>query len=534
MQTGQLESELTITRLDYLISQIAFQKKDREWVEASPELIGFISHSRGRRTFSLGELPNENFRALRFTIGLTPEINHCDPNQIPSGDPLNPQLNNLHWTWQDGFIFMALEGHHENNLGFSYHLGNDTNTATITLPLELTTDAPRTLHLSLDLAVLLGANGIDYEATTSTHSRPGDPIPGQMTSLLKNAFTVEGQREGVFQALEKPAPQSPTHGRPYRSFLAKHLPEAAFPADNPLTHEGVELGRRLFNDPLLSRQKNISCASCHQRENAFSDPAPLSFGTNGDTGKRNSMPLFNLVWHQEFFWDGRAKTLREQILHPIEDSLEMDLPVTDALQRLQDDERYPALFEKTFGSDEVTSERFAKAIEQFLLTLVSQDSRFDQALRGEVEFSEEEKRGFELFITEHDPANGLRGADCFHCHGGPLLTNHSFANNGLDQNFSDRGFFETTGDPADDGKFKVPSLRNVAVTGPYMHDGRFTTLAEVIEHYDSGVKRSPTLDPNLAKHPTTGLDLTDDDKAALLAFLESLTDHQFIQTNTQP
>lgn len=175
----------------------------------------------------------------------------------------------------------------------------------------------------------------------------------------------------------------------------------------------------------------------------------------------------------------------------------------------------------------MSAELLAKALEQYLLSLVSQEARFDQAMRGEVEFTPEEKRGFELFVTEYDPANGLRGADCFHCHGGALFSNHTFANNGLGREFEDLGREMVTGKASDRGKLKVPSLRNLAATAPYMHDGRFSTLAEVIEHYDSGVQRSETLDPNLAKHPVAGLDLTDSDKAALLIFLNTLNDTQF-------
>lgn len=529
-QLGEERAGLRVSRCDYLLSQVALQREDGSWLEADAALTGFIGHGQGRDQFSLGKLPEGEFQALRFSVGLAPEINHQDPNQVPPGNALNPQLNNLHWTWQDGYIFFALEGHGSEELGFSYHLGNDGNTAQVTLPLSLNTALPRTVLLALDLAVLLGEDGIDYQAQTSTHSRKGDPLPAQMVALLKEAFSVTGQRAGVYQAVEKPTAQASPHGRPYRFYLTKHLPKASFPADNPLTEEGVALGRRLFEETLLSRQQNLSCISCHQQENAFTDPARLSFGTHGERGKRNSMPLFNLVWHKEMFWDGRTKSLREQILHPIEDPLEMDLSREEAVERLQNHRRYPKLFEAAFGTSTITEELLAKALEQFLLTLISQDSRFDQALRGEVEFTDEEKRGFELFVTEYDPANGLKGADCFHCHGGPLLSNHSFANNGLDSEFLDPGYSKTTQNPADLGKFKVPSLRNIAVTGPYMHDGRFDTLEEVIEHYDSGIRRSATLDPNLAKHPETGLDLKAEDKAALLAFLQTLTDHQFTGT----
>jgi cytochrome c peroxidase len=189
---------------------------------------------------------------------------------------------------------------------------------------------------------------------------------------------------------------------------------------------------------------------------------------------------------------------------------------------------YPALFAAAFGSPEITSEKIGLALEQFVLTLTSFDSKFDRAMKGEVQLSEEEKQGFELFITENDPRRGQFGADCFHCHGGPLFQSQTFANNGLDATFSDQGRAKVSGKDADFGKFATPSLRNVALTAPYMHDGRCKTLEEVVEHYSTGVKRSSTLDPNLAKHPDGGLQLSSQDKRALVAFLKTLTDERFV------
>ena len=190
---------------------------------------------------------------------------------------------------------------------------------------------------------------------------------------------------------------------------------------------------------------------------------------------------------------------------------------------------YRRKFAGAFGNPDITAERLGLALEQFLLTLVSQDAKFDQADRGETKLTMQEQRGLELFITEYDPVRNLRGADCFHCHGGNLFSNQSFANNGLDAK-PQAGRGAVTGLPADEGKFRVPSLRNIAVTGPYMHDGRFATLEQVIDHYDHGVQRGGTLDPNLAKHPAAGLGLSVPDKAALVAFLRTLTDETFLQS----
>jgi cytochrome c peroxidase len=189
---------------------------------------------------------------------------------------------------------------------------------------------------------------------------------------------------------------------------------------------------------------------------------------------------------------------------------------------------YPALFSAAFGSPGITAEKIALALENYLLTLTSFDAKFDRVTRGEERFTPDEQRGFELFSTEYDPRRGQFGADCFHCHGGPLFQSQSFANNGLDSDFKDLGREKVTGKAYDRGKFAVPSLRNIALTAPYMHDGRFNTLEEVVEHYCTGVIRGPTLDPNIAKHPDGGVPLSQADKQALVAFLKTLTDEQYL------
>jgi cytochrome c peroxidase len=194
------------------------------------------------------------------------------------------------------------------------------------------------------------------------------------------------------------------------------------------------------------------------------------------------------------------------------------------------DERtnYASLFNAAFGSPEITPEKISLSLENYLLTLTSFDSKFDRVLRGEEKFTPQEQRGFELFNTEYDPRRGQYGADCFHCHGGPLFQSQTFANNGLDSTFTDLGREKVTGKTSDAGKFAVPSLRNVALTAPYMHDGRFETLAESVAHYCTGMKRSATLDPNLAKHPDGGVPLSADDQRALVTFLKTLTDERLL------
>ena len=185
-------------------------------------------------------------------------------------------------------------------------------------------------------------------------------------------------------------------------------------------------------------------------------------------------------------------------------------------------------FARAFDSEVITPERIGLALECFLLTLTSFDSKFDRSMRGEARLSDEEKRGFELFMTEYEPRMGQKGADCFHCHGGPLFSDHQFHNNGLSPIETDTGRERVTQDERDLYKFSTPSLRNIALTAPYMHDGRFETLEEVIEHYDHNLRRGPTLDPNLAKHPPTGIRLSSEDKKALVTFLKTLTDEKYL------
>ena len=312
--------------------------------------------------------------------------------------------------------------------------------------------------------------------------------------------------------------------------MPKNFPFPNLPTDYPLTNERVRLGRALFSETALSKNTATSCASCHPQQNAFVDSTAKSFGFLGDETTRHSMPLLNLAWkNSPFFWDGRSPTLRHQILEPIVDPLEMGEEVSNVLSKLEKISYYPRLFEKAFGDPEITQERLAIAIEQFLLSLTSFDSKFDQAMKGEEELTDQEKLGFQLFMTENDPRLGLRGADCFHCHSGAFFTNHRFHNNGLPPLNDDLGQEQATGLETDRYKFSTPSLRNIALTAPYMHDGRFETLEEVIQFYSGGVHRSPTLDPNIAKHRGDGLDLDKEEQAALIAFLKTLSDPQFTQ-----
>jgi cytochrome c peroxidase len=300
------------------------------------------------------------------------------------------------------------------------------------------------------------------------------------------------------------------------------------PIDNPQTVEGIALGKKLFFDPILSIDNTLACVDCHAPENAFTDSDKFSDGVDGIFGNRNSMPLFNLAWNydEKFFWDGNTFSLEHQAFVPVTDPFEMKSNWTDVESKLQQHAEYPSLFEKAFGASNIDSSLVTKAIAQFERTLISANSKFDKFLLGELNLSPEELNGFNVFMDE---AKG----DCFHCHGSdknPLWTDNIFHNNGLDETFADLGLGAVTGDPADNGKFKSPSLRNLEFTSPYMHDGRFASLDDVINHYSQGLKNSSTIDPLMKKVDQGGVGLTDKDKADLKAFLLSLSDYDFINS----
>lgn len=314
------------------------------------------------------------------------------------------------------------------------------------------------------------------------------------------------------------------------------------PEENITTHEGVRLGRALFYDTRLSGDNSMSCGSCHQQQFAFTDGKQFSTGITGTPGTFNAMSLQNLLWDSRFFWDGRSTSLEDQALQPIEDSIELHQSLEATVEKLSADPDYPCLFEDAFGDEEITAERIAKAIGQFERTLISKDSRFDKYLRNEGTLTTLELEGYQLFSTHPNPRNGIRGANCADCHLGPRTSGSNvnfqgFHNNGLDGVGELRsGLEQVTGDDQDYGKFKAPTLRNIALTAPYMHDGRFQTLEEVLDHYNEHIQYSETLDiliteasNNTERNPgEVNLGLTEEEKTALLAFLETLTDESFL------
>lgn len=311
-----------------------------------------------------------------------------------------------------------------------------------------------------------------------------------------------------------PPNEGPT---PYRLDIPEGFPDMVIPAENPLTEEGVALGKKLFFDPILSIDSTVSCASCHAPSAGFSDTEPFSRGVAGVTN-RNSMPIINPGWMKSLFWDGRATSLEDQALHPVENVVEMGESWPHVISKLQRHPEYPLLFSEAFGTTQITTTLATRAIAQYERTLISANTKYDRFRAGLSLLTEEEQRGFDLFFSEK--------ADCFHCHGTRLFTDNRYHNNGLDNYYDDLGLAEISEKPYDAGKFKTPTLRNIAVTGPYMHDGRFETLEQVIDFYNEGTQAPETIDPLIG--PNRRLNLTEADKQALLAFLNTLTDPEFL------
>ena len=304
------------------------------------------------------------------------------------------------------------------------------------------------------------------------------------------------------------------------------------PNNNPVTDEGATLGRVLFYDAKLSANNTIACASCHLQENAFADPSALSAGFEGILTGRNSMGLTNARFYRNgnFFWDERANTLEDQVLMPIQDHIEMGMTLAELVPKLQAEEYYKVLFRQTFGDETVTSDRVSLALSQFVRSMSSFNSKYDIGLAqgggnnggpggGDITgFTAQENLGRRLFAQE----------GCAQCHSTDLFVGDEARNNGLDAIITDNGLGNVTGNNNDNGKFKVPSLRNIELTAPYMHDGRFATLEEVVEHYNSGIQNSATLDNRLRRgNQPERLNLSNAEKAALVAFMETLTDIEF-------
>ncbi len=323
---------------------------------------------------------------------------------------------------------------------------------------------------------------------------------------------------------------------PYEVIIPYGFPTMLnIPKDNPMTVEGIQLGRYLFYDTRLAGRadegKFMSCTSCHLQENSFiiGQPRPAPHGLDGTPTHHAMLPLINLIWNPgQYGWNGSVPSIEDDVLGVITDPNEFNSTYEKVETAIRNIPGYPELFRKAFGTEDVTVDRIAKAIAQFIRTLISADSKFDKYLRGEVQLTSPELSGFVLFTTEE-------GADCFHCHGGsgnPLFTTNGFYNNGKDSVFNDPGDrYSITGDPTDHGAYKATTLRNIEFTAPYMHDGRFNSLGEVIDFYSLALVWSPYIDPLMHHIANGGTMLTPNEKANVMAFLLTLSDTAFINNS---
>ena len=340
-----------------------------------------------------------------------------------------------------------------------------------------------------------------------------DPARQDVASAITNALLLPTP------SFNYAAPSLPA------SFLVQPiLGQDNMPSTNLTTDAGAALGRVLFYDKRLSTNQTVSCSSCHQQQHGFSDPEKFSKGFDGGLTGRNSMGLSNARWYQRrhFFWDERAETLEDQVLQPIQNSVEMGMTLMALTNRLASEPFYTNLFTTTFGSPAVTANRISRALAQFVRSIVSTRSKYDIGVTNNfANFTAQENLGRQIFLGQ------VGNATCAACHGTDnFVPGPNINNNGLENPYVDKGLGGITGRPQDEGLFKVPSLRNIGLTAPYMHDGRFVTLEEVVEFYNSGVVNHPNLSPPL-RGPgglPLRLNLSVAQKAALVAFMQTLTD----------
>lgn len=307
---------------------------------------------------------------------------------------------------------------------------------------------------------------------------------------------------------------------PYAFVQPENFPAAVYTfQNNPMTKQGIELGRALFYDPILSSDSSIACANCHQQFKGFSDPVHrFSKGVNDVSGFRNAPAIQNMAFQTHFFWDGGVNHLDFVPINAITSKIEMNETIAYVVTKLKRNKTYPSKFKEAFGSTEVTSQKMLFALSQFMNLMISSNSRYDKYIRDEGEvLSSDELAGLTLFR-----------AKCGSCHTTDLFTDGSFRNNGLSATFElDAGRERITEFSADRGKFKVPSLRNAELTAPYMHDGSLRTLQNVLDHYENSVTASSTLDPLLIQNGTLGIPMTQDEKTKIIVFIKTLTDREF-------
>lgn len=305
---------------------------------------------------------------------------------------------------------------------------------------------------------------------------------------------------------------------PFEFNAPDYFPEVQYSFENnEITKKRFALGKKIFFDPILSSDNTISCASCHAQVHAFADHnVALSAGVEGRLGKRNSPSIANMAWSPSFMWDGGVNHIEIFSLAPITDTNEMNETMSNVIDKLNALPQYRNHFKKAYGVNEVNDQVLFRALTNYMMMIVSDNSKYDQWIKGQTSLTQEENAGRVLFEE-----------NCSSCHSGALQTDYSFRNNGLYATFEDLGRGRITLNEADNGKFKVPSLRNVMLTYPYMHDGSIYSIRDVLDHYDSGIVSSPTLDASL----TNGIPMTETEKDQIIAFLETLTDYELLGLN---
>jgi len=308
---------------------------------------------------------------------------------------------------------------------------------------------------------------------------------------------------------------------PYSLEKPSDFPEMTFDVtENPVTVNGVALGKKLFYEGKLSRNNTISCGFCHIQEYAFTHHGhPVSHGIDDKLGIRNAPPIQNMAFLKNYTWDGVSHNLDERSLVPITTDFEMDSSMPEVVGKLNADANYKKMFRAAFGDENITGERVLKALSQFMVTMVSANSKYDKMKKGAATFTNDETQGYQLFQNK-----------CASCHSGELFTDESYRNTGMYYNaqFDDRGRYRVTLDWNDNMKFRVPSLRNLEYTAPYMHDGRFYSLEAVLNFYSDNVENQPNLDPLLKQNGHIGIEMTSQDKQYIIAFLKTLSDQNFI------
>jgi len=535
---NEYSQKIKITRLSFLISEFTFIKPDGAAFYLKDK-YAFIDTESNQLSVVLNGVPEGDYTSLTFKIGLTESVNLLDVSTWAPRHPLNPIVNKLYWGWRKGYVHFAIEGlwseskdSNQVERGFSYHIAREAGNMNVDLGVPFSTRDLSTVNLKLDISGILRRHKFDINGNySSTHSRPDDLIAKQFARLISLSVgwssVTNVSQTFVSSISSSKNTYTESNDTDYVFYIPNGFPKPELPIDNPLTRKGIALGQKLFSDLRLSGNGTQSCETCHNPTKAFASSIKIDLGAEGHMGIRNTPSIMNLAWSSKFGWDSTKNLMRDSIISAIVSKNEMNGSVNDILILLNKDPQITFQFKEVFGDNFITKDRLIKVIEQYVLTLTSHDSKFDRALKGQGSLTDDEKRGFKLFITEYDPARGQYGADCFHCHGGALFTDFTERDNGLDINVSDKGKFNVSRNPHDLGRFKTPSLRNCAITAPYMHDGRLKTLADVIDHYNSPPRRNLNLDANIAKHPDKGIELKKSDKDALIAFLYTLTDARF-------